>query len=512
MDDLLRSRAWDIEKANKKRRRKEKRELVSYSTNGKVIRGKIPVVGKVLIGFLAFVAALALFVYIPPFFYRDTKANSYVPIMPDATAIKTYQTYLKDHPEADFDQDGLDNSLEAEYGCDVWNVDTDGDGISDYAELFLTETSPTDASNILVKQVKARDDKNGETIGTAYKLNDIIFWPDDYQSKAYGAVVKLSQSEQMISYRFCYYSGWVRFPYDHAYAYGYKDGLHYELGYKDAMQAYKIDNSDEIRIYEQPLTFVHCLKLPFVDPIYLEDDGFGRFLTKILPNKGGFVNCHKAATVDVDPKVSHDVTSVIRSPLINRNDASRLGVNMNTLKDLSWVRKVIDAGHCVAVSLYSGNSGEAIGIIYGYTEEGNLLVANENLEPVGTIEVIEMAMQFMDKTGEIGFRNWYEWKGLGFDSRQYADRISFFASTLTEVEEDADIYTEVSSEEIMDDMDRDGNLESELLEVQTETEEVLSETEEAQESQKTVTVPLETQVAETEQAETAGDTVITFGF
>ncbi len=54
------------------------------------------------------------------------------------------------------------------------------------------------------------------------------------------------------------------------------------------------------------------------------------------------------------------------------------------------------------VSLYSSNVGEAIGIVYGYTKEGDLLVADENLNPVGTLKITECAMNMMDKDGNIG--------------------------------------------------------------------------------------------------------------
>lgn len=439
MDDLLRSRAKTAEAAARRGRRKRKKnKTVAYTTTGKAKRGKLPVWAKVIIGIFVAIGILALFIYVPPFFYKETSDNSYVPVMPDATAIKTYQTYLKDNPDMDFDEDGMTNAMESDYGTNVWNVDTDGDGVDDYAELFVTETSPTDQSSIMVKQVSAEDDRKGANLGTPYKLDDIIFWPDSYQAKAYGAVVKLSQTDKMIAYRFCYYNGWVRFPFEGAYAYGYSsDGIHYDLKYRSAENAWKIENSDEVRLYPAPLEFINCLELPFVGKVYLEDGGFGDFLTEFLPHKGGFVTCHRAATIDEDPTPSNDVTATLRQPFYDKSDPTRFGKNMNSLKDLSWLRKVIDAGHCVAASLYDGSTGEAIVIVYGYTQDGDLLVANENLEPVGKIYVTEMAMRAMNKEGTIGFRSWYEWKGLGFDSYRYGDRISFFASTLTEAESGA---------------------------------------------------------------------------
>lgn len=416
MDNIFRDRRHAAETTKKK--------PVSYSLDGRLQKG-IPKWGIWVAGVASFFLLIAAAIYVPPIFYRDRDPNTYVPIPADTAAIKQYQTYLKDHPDDDFDKDGLNNALENEHGTDVWNIDTDGDGVSDYAELFLSETSPTDATTVMVDQIMQEDEDNGNTLGTPYKIDDIIFWPDSYQAKAYGAVVRT-----LSGYRFCNYTGWVRFP-QKVYAYGYKDGIHYDLAYRPNEDAWKIESDDEILLYEQPLTFVNCLKLPFIKEIHLPDGGFGAFLESILPGRGGPVTCYRAALIDTQDKESQSVTATLKNPKVNRADATRLTQNMNTLKDLSWVRKVIEKGECLAVSMYSANTGESIGIVYGYTSDGNLLVADESLNPVGEIEITECAKRMMDKDGTIGQISWFEWKGLGFDSRRYNDRINFFASTMT---------------------------------------------------------------------------------
>lgn len=510
MDDLLRTRAKTAEAAARKGRRKRKKKNVSYSPNGKVKRGATPLWLKILIGFFCLIAAAALAIYVPPLFYKPASENSYVPIMPSATAIKTYQTYLKDSPDLDFDEDGMNNALEGDHGTDVWNVDTDGDGVSDYAELFVTQTPPKEAGDVMIKQIADYDEKQGANLGTPYKLDDIVFWPDTYRAKAYGATVKIRQTDTSIAYRFCYFVGWVKFPYETAKAYGYKNGIHYELKYRAAENAYKIENSDEVRLYASPLKFVHCLNLPFIGTKYLEDGGFGDFLTKILPDEGGPVTCRRKATIDVDPQVERDVTAPLRQPFYNKDDPARFGKNMNSLKDLSWLRKVIEAGHCVSVSLYSGNSGESIGIIYGYDENGDLLVANESLEPVGKITVIPMAMRMMDKEGTLGFRSWFEWRGLGFDSIRYRDRISFFASTLTDAESGS---IEVSEQDVgvvgagteTPQAQPQTQAQAPQTEVQTEPPQVQTQAQVQTEEPKP-----ETQATEETETE-AKDSVITFG-
>lgn len=469
MDNLLRNRARAAEDARRKRRKIKRKEVVAYAVNGKAIKGKLSKGKKTAVVILSMCCGIGGVIYVPPVFYRAASENTDVPIVPDAAAIKTYQTYLKDNPDMDFDGDGLTNVMEAERNTDPWNMDTDGDGVSDYAELYLTETSPTDASSIMVQKVMDEDEKEGSTLGTPYKIDDIIFWPDSYAAKTYGAVVRT-----LTGYRFCHYTGWVRFP-QTVYAYQYENGIHSELKHREAEDAWKIESSDEIVLYDSPLKFVHCLKLPIAGTIYLEDNAAGRFLSKILPDKGWFT-CYRAAAIDTQPEAQENTTASLRQPLINKNDISRFGKNMNTLKDLSWVRKLIEADECVAVSLYSGNAGESIGIVYGYTKTGDLLVADESLNPVGVLKIKESAKKMMDKEGTIGQISYFDFEGLGFDSRKYGDRICFFSSTLTSGG-DMQAGEEAVQEETQPETELETEPSTEAAKQQTEEETADSETE-----------------------------------
>ena len=443
----------DISREQKKNARKKEdksgkgKKRVSYGMSGKVLKGKMPVWKKVIIGIMIAIGALAVVIYVPPFFYKESATNNYTPISPDPSAIKAYLTYLKDNPDADFDQDGLSNALEEEYKTSVWNIDSDNDAISDYAELFITETSPTKATADLQKKTMDEDKKNGEDLGTPYKMDDIIFWANDYFSKAYGAVVRTPNN----GYRFYNFDGYVRFPSDQKlYAYGYENGIHFEIPYKKDADAWRITDSSEIILYTSPLRFVNCLNLPLLGTFYFDDDGFGNFLTRVLPDKGGPVTCYRAATIDTEPDTKKPVTAELELPFIKKDDTSRLGRNMNSLADLNKVMKTIDKGYCMAVSMYSANVGESIGIIYGYTNKNELLVANEELEPVGKIKIRENAKRMMDKDGYTGFVTWFEWAGLGFDSARYGDRISFFSTTELNVDEGD---TQVAETETQDSTD-----------------------------------------------------------
>ena len=423
MQNLLKDRRTAREEV-----RRDALKAKGYSIDGRAIRGETPAWRKALAVSAVCAAAILAAIYGPPMFYKGEKPDTYTPIPADAAAIKAYQTYLKDHPESDFDDDGMDNALEGEHGTDVWDMDTDGDGVSDYAEMFITETSPTDATSVLVDQVIKQDGLDGNTLGTPYKVDDIIFWPDDYRSKAYGAVVRTLEG-----YRFCNFSGWVKFPRT-VYAYQYKGGVLSDLEYRQNEDAWHVSSPDEVLLFEAPLTFTHRLTLPVAGSVDLPDNAFGRFLSKALPDKGGPITCCRQVVGGLTDRRKVAASAPLSNPLVNKGDYSRLSSNRNSLKDLAWVYRLVDAGYCVAVSMYSGNVGEAIGIVYGYTKGGDLLVADESLTPAGTIDVTERAGRVMDKDGVIGQATWFEWKGLGFDSEAYHDRISFFSSTATAVE------------------------------------------------------------------------------
>lgn len=442
MDNLLKQRvdsSKEIEKERRKRKRRQKKSepVVIYTPTGKIKRKAVPAWKKAGLITLTIIGGLAAFIYIPPYFTKTASVSNQFVITPEQQAIKGYMSILQSSPEQDFDGDGLSNQQEAEYGTDPWMIDTDTDGISDYAELFVTKTQPTIASSTLVDEVMNWDKKNGSNLGTPYKIDDIIFWPDDYRSKAYGGVVKTIQG-----YRIWNYKGWVQFPHDY-YAYAYSNGINTEIPSKTltyengtTSRAWHIDSYNEIRFYDAPLRFVVRLRLPLANNLYLTDDGFTRFLTRVLPSEGGLVNCKRMADIDTQPDTSEPVTAPIVMPFIKKDDYSRLTKNSNTLKDLSYVYKNIDAGECVAISLYSGKVGESIGIVYGYTKDGDLLVADTNLAPVGELNIIERAMRMMNKDGDIGQVSWYEFRGLGFDSIRNGDRISVFSSTRTRAEDE----------------------------------------------------------------------------
>lgn len=56
--------------------------------------------------------------------------------------LKSRQEYMGDSFEMDTDEDGLPDGVETKLGLDYRKADTDGDGLTDYQELYMTMTDP----------------------------------------------------------------------------------------------------------------------------------------------------------------------------------------------------------------------------------------------------------------------------------------------------------------------------------------------------------------------------------
>lgn len=422
---------------NHARRRKERKRTARYDMRGRKIRTRFKKTVRIAAVCALIFAGLCILIYLPPVFGHSTKKALEGFVTAEASALRTSTRYAKDNPDSDFDSDGMPNFLEEQYGTSLFREDTDYDGISDYAEVFLTKTSPASKDSSLIQEVVSEDKKRGDAIGTPYKIDDIIFWPDNYESKAKGGVVRT-----LDGFRLCFFKGWIRFP-EKVYAYAYEDGVHHELPHREEEDAWYIDGSLEVRCYLDELCFVNELELPFAGKIYLDDSSMPKMLSKILPDGGGIITCRRIAEIDMDPDTSPDVVNPVVMPYFDRSDISRFGKNQNMLKDYSYVIRTLDRGQCVAVSMYSPNVGEAEGVIYGYTPDGDLLVADPgSLKAAGTIHITEYAMRMMGRDGQIGQHTWFEWEGLGFDSLRNGDRIVFGASSASSELTDLEAETE----------------------------------------------------------------------
>ena len=93
-----------------------------------------------------------------------------VNVSTDITAIRKANTVLREDPSGDYDGDGLSNADEETNGTDPWNIDTDGDGATDYCELKVTNTNPLKAETVLAD--KQKKDGSGKWEGSWISLSN----------------------------------------------------------------------------------------------------------------------------------------------------------------------------------------------------------------------------------------------------------------------------------------------------------------------------------------------------
>ncbi len=409
-------------------------------------RNRIPTYGKngssksfgkyilITIGTLiVLIGMLLLAIHIPALTYKeqpkvDTETGSYA-IKPDETAIRSIKDYVKDHQTDDFDNDGLPNNEELKYGTDSRDPDTDRDGVCDYAEIHITkyEGRPTQKENKLEEVVGEILKKSNVSVTTPYKVNDVIMWADDLRSRSAGTVIATIRG-----YRFKNFNGWVQFP-GTVYAYRLSsDQRHTALKYKEKENAWRIDSEEEdeeVVLYAVPLETAHLLEL-FGKNYYVENSWLSDLLDAILPEEHSFVCFKDLIMQDVyDYELAATVTEPIM-PKIDKSDMSRFGKATYEFEELTKVYTSIKSGRTVAVSLQSPQNGEVIGMIYGFTDYGDLLFADENGNKTDAsgkeylLDIKEQAAITIDHNGDLCQREFFDYSGLGFNS-ETGDKICF---------------------------------------------------------------------------------------
>lgn len=408
----------------KKKKKIKTINLPTYSTTGRNITPGKKQKRKQILLTAGIAAGIACVLYIPQFFY--TTSNPDVSVSADTTAIRKVSSVLRNYPEEDFDGDGISNAEEELAGTDPWNVDTDGDGVTDYCELKITSTDPLTAEVTLADKQKKSDAENGKSVGSPYKIGNVILWADDYASKSYGSVV-----ETINGYRFCNFHGYAQFPdTEGKYAYANQNGVHTLLGKRNEENAWRIDGDASVELYDKKLKEICDLSI-FGFHFYPDSNVFFRGLSKILPDQG-FWTATTKTDIDVDPDTRDATVTDIQTMEYDKDDLKRFTLNSNTLNDLVYVRDSIKDDHaCIAASLYDSQKGEYVVLIYGYDYDGNLLCADISSGKIlGKITITEKAKKIMNKTGDIVSMSYFDYQGFGFNSLQ-GDRISFFATTDT---------------------------------------------------------------------------------
>lgn len=384
-----------------------------------------------LIGIILVVVLYFVILYVPAFIYEKMadKEPTYngkpiseiYYINPNAEGIRSYNEYLQEHPDLDFDGDGLSNGQEERQGTNPRKPDTDGDGISDYLEMYVYNTNPTSSNGTLATLIKNETTSSGKSVNSPVKINDVVLWPNDWNSRAYGSVVKT-----MKGYRFCNFKGWAQFP-TGSYAYRIEKGVHVMLEYRAEEKAYKIDGDWEVFLYPEKLPTEY--EFSAFGKKTLMEEGFGaKFLAFLLPARSGLLACRQITKLDETQETKILVSLTPKKMSLANLPEERFGRNMNYLSDLATVYTTLNEGRCLLVSIYVANEGEVIFEIYGYDDEGSLLVAEpQSGSPMGKITIEERVSRIMMKDGE-GARNveWFYFKGCGFNSSKKYTKIYFF--------------------------------------------------------------------------------------
>ena len=366
------------------------------------------------------VTVFLLSVYIPSWFTGAEKEEYYsLPI--DPKAIDFNKNAGNNYPDEDFDDDGLKNSAEILFKTNVFCEDTDNDGINDKLELEL-KTGPL-KKNSLIQFIKDKDKNEGKNISDPYKDEDVILWADSYEDKTDGYVIKDKNGYLIRNYK-----GWAQFPETiHKYVYNYdeKNQKLKTLKYRENEDAYYIEEDSYIVILDHRPEYKYRFSA-FGTNYIIKNSFWGNTLSFILPSKGKtYMKCQKI------PQLGFTDINTITDPNVLKytNDyRERMTKNTNTSDDLSSVMKMIEKNKCVYVSLFDPSEGESVGIVYGYTPEGNLLVADpETGDHSGEIKITLKAKKCLTDEKKISKHIYFDFIGLGFDS-QKGDRINFFGT------------------------------------------------------------------------------------
>ena len=354
-------------------------------------------------------AILTAFLYLPQSFMNEESTVVNGDLMFDPSAVTLINDARTANWSGDFDGDGLDNQEEMDLMTDPYHPDTDGDRIMDYAEVYVTKTSPIAYNDTLLSNKELEDEINGTRLQTPYKVGNVILWADNYRSKAYGSVV-----ETPTGYRICGFSGYAQFPvYENWYAYRYSDGIHEKLKYLESEQAWKVSAGDRIVLYPYELEEKVCFTF-FGKELVSESNSVTRFLARILPDRG-FITAQALTDTDLVYQSPEAVMSDIRDPGNSDPAMDRFQKNSFLLSDIQKVREAIDNNECVYFTIYHESLGEKCGIIYGYyKDDTTLLVADPGtLEYVGNIKITERATMMIVNSGETVSYEYFTFSGFG---------------------------------------------------------------------------------------------------
>ena len=380
---------------------------------------------------IALVVLLTISIYIPPLIFKyPAKTYHSVELHTNTASMKELSDFKTNNPDKDFDGDGLLNEQENSQGngTGLYTSDHDDDGVSDYAELYITNTNPKVADTGGEAYLKKLDSSSGNKVNTPFEDDGVVMWADDYASKLRGSAIQTRSGR----YLFTHFNGWVQFPSNIKSAYKYENNFHSSLE-TNAKGYYYIESENEnviVDVFTEKVKPCACFSL--LTSKSRVKGGFGANVLKfILPSNGvGLITCREA--IDIDFQTEGEQVDVQNTPVYC--DVSKLQVsdsrflrNYTQLTDLADIIDHLNKGDVVLVSFMSSNKGEAFAEIYGKTNENNLLVCDTKTgEPFGVLQVSVRSTRMLDKTGSVNRYEYFLFAGCGFSSGK-RDRISIIA-------------------------------------------------------------------------------------
>lgn len=362
---------------------------------------------KILIPIISVFLVLAGIVYLPQFLIEDEAANELI-FKADLEKYDEFLKYLDGKRDSDFDGDGVSNYIESQWGSNPYSKDTDHDGVFDG-----TDNSPCSHDDVLYTSLLTQ----GADIDEPYEINGVILWPDDKNSWALGAVIPVQNGYQFTNYR-----GWAKFP-SGKYAYEYSDGKHTILKQKkDANAWYIAHDCKVVLVDDRP---ENTYKVSFFGKSTYLRNGTGELLAWLLPEKG-WITAETMWLDDTFVDTRSNTYSQYQKANTSYLDTARYKYYTEQLTDLAEVYAIIDRGDYVLASLISKEHGESIVEIYGYTNDGDLIVADPQIKSInGILRVTARCSRALDKNNRIVENSWFEFSGCGYDSAN-GDLIGFF--------------------------------------------------------------------------------------
>lgn len=346
--------------------------------------------------------------YLPQLFMHDDLRGDFI-MTPNAAGYTQMQKHLENNKGGDFDSDGLKNMEEIEIGSDPFFTDSDRDGVIDGLD-----SNPLNKDKALDNAILAQ----GTTRKDPYSMSGVILWPDNYDSWIHGAVIETQEGFQFTGFK-----GWAKFP-SGAYAYQYVNGKHQLLPYRENANAWHITQDCVVVLTDDKPENTYRIRL-FGYEFYMRS-GIAEALNWLLPERG-WITCEKMWLDDTFVDTNTNIYTTFKKVNPYSFGDKRFEKYGKSLDSLADVYQYISSGRYVLASLMSKEHGECIVEIYGFTETGNLIVADPQLKTnFGILNVEICCSRVLNRDGSVGEQGWFEFYGCGYNSFE-GDMISFFS-------------------------------------------------------------------------------------